>query len=165
MSNKFYNALEKNLMPEMKSTTDDEFERVKEMYDNSGLPTTQMPVADHALFKKLMPDTDLELVKDSRVMSVGEGVCSCGRTLSIVDIVKKSFDTNSHSGAFLGSVFRGEMGKVVVCATDISEEFRSKMPATTMWVEETSPIPCINCGKEHDLCLLQENLMHFWTNW
>ncbi len=165
MSTKFddHNGMESGRHEEIKAAalSDAEFDRVKAVFDAMEEPSFKMSDEDMTKLGELLPDLDLSLVKDCEVKCPG-GQCECGRKLTLFDIVSASLSQGVHTVKFLERLLEGTMGRLVICAAGVDEEMKSKLPPNTIFVKDTSLIPCTNCGKGHALTLIQMNVLHYW---
>ena len=120
-----------------------------------------MSVADREQLKILLPSLDMKLVEYAEV-KCSQGACKCGRQMTLLDIVSQAFKNQLHSVSFLEQIFSGKRGKLVVCSAHASDAIKSKMPPNTFFVEDTAPIPCIDCGRTQEIVLCQGFLIHLW---
>lgn len=161
--NVLFTAIEKSFVDKLGQVTDQELEKAKaDVFDPLPYPAFKLNEEDKYELKKLLPNLKLSLVDNSELKCKAGACPKCGRQLNILDVTAKAVKTSARSAAFLEQVFNGTKGKMAISSSFVSDEVKSKLPANIMYVDETAPIPCINCGTEQDVVLIHKFVMHHW---
>ena len=145
--------------------TAEEFDRMKAWFAALPYLSFKMDEADIKRLQELMPKLDMTLVQNAEVKPKN-GVCSCGRKITLVDLVAKALSRSAHSGAFLERAFSGTAGKWVIVGLHrgdtITEELKNQYPTSTIFIEDVDLIPCLNCGAAQDVVMFQDHVLHPW---
>jgi len=163
----FLTPIEKKLDLEGKRVSDTDFMPMRKIFDSLPSKAFKMGEDDLAEIKKLLPNIDGSRIAESEVKPAN-GLCGkCGRAMNLLDIVHSALKAGTHSSGFVERILSGGEGNLVIVGyqspDDLSDKIRRKLPANTIFVKDTAPIPCKNCGVGQEVVLYMDGLMHFWV--
>lgn len=162
LNTKNFTPIELNYREQLTEVSNDDFKKVEKLFDDIPYPEFCTPAEDVEKILELLPNLRREGIEDARV-KIKEGRCTCGREMNAFDIVAKALSMGKHSQSLLEQVFNGVGGRIVVSTSKASDSNRYTFPKGTMFVEDSAPIPCANCGKDHELILLTDTILHYWV--
>lgn len=157
-----YTDLEKSFRLSAFSVTRGEFKSAEWAFKAFPGVATFPSKDDLNKLQELMPEARVDQFATFKTKSV-QGKCVCGRNVSVYDIVVASLNTGHHSVRFLEDLLTGRMGRAVIMGSDGKKKHEKKLPKSTFWVGNTSPIPCIKCGRTHDVSLWTPHVLHHWV--
>ena len=157
-----YNPMEKGFRLEVFSTSDEDIDAARSVFEEIRTPAFFPSDEDLKALSQMLPDANIEKFRTFRAKSQS-GTCSCGRNLSVFDIVKHALDIRIHTPRFLSDMLNGNLGNAVIAGADGTDEIKARMPKTTVWIENTTSVPCTVCGTQHFLHLVTPELLHHWV--
>lgn len=156
-----YTLTEKKYEGTYTSVSDEEFQIAKNIFDSFRYPSFKMSNADKEGLLELLPGLEIELVENAEVKSK-EGVCKCGRQITLLDIVTIALKNGTHSAQFIEQVLNGHKGRIVLWSENVSDDVKAKLPEHTILISNTTLTPCLNCGQEHQVALSQKSAIYGW---
>jgi hypothetical protein len=108
-----FTAVENQFHSRNGGVTEEQFSVMSATFDRLPYKSYKMSEADMRKLMELMPNLDIDQVRDCEVKPK-QGVCRCGRQMTLLDLIAQALHRDSHSAAFLQEIFNGNRGKWVI---------------------------------------------------
>lgn len=139
--------------------SDADFEKSIELWNRFPQAEVVMSGTDLAQAHELLPNVPVEVLKTIKTKC--NRPCACTRTNNALDLIKFCLAESIHGATFLTSIFNETRKDKKISIMD-SVHRQDSLPDSVMYIDDTKPIPCADCGKDVHLYLLHTSLAHYW---
>jgi hypothetical protein len=139
--------------------SDADFAKSIDLWNRFPQAEVTMSEADLAAASSLLPDVPTEVL--ARIKTKCNQPCSCERTNNALDLIKFCVEESIHGTEFLTGVLVEKRPDKKISIMDSVHKHES-LPDSVIYIDDTKPIPCANCGEDIHLYLLHDSLAHYW---
>jgi hypothetical protein len=139
--------------------SDADFEKSVWLWSLFDLPERTMCEHDLTRVRALLPAVPAAKLRTIRTKC--NRTCFCGRVPTAFDLISFSLSASIHGARFLSAIFTEERQDHKVSIMD-SVHRRPELPDSVLYLDDTKPIPCSQCGSEIHLYLLHTSIAHYW---
>ena len=104
---------------------------------------------------------DVPIEDLARIKTKCNRPCCCGRQSNALDLIAFCMRESFHGRAFLTKILTEKRTNKKISIMDSTHK-SSLLADSVHYIDDTKPIPCIECGDEIHLYLLHDALAHYW---
>jgi hypothetical protein len=139
--------------------SDADFQKSVELWKRFPEKEVVMPSDDLQRAHELLPEVPLADL--AQIKTKCNRPCQCGRESNALDLIEFCIKESFHGTDFLTNVLTEKRKNKKISIMDSTH--RSPVLADSVhYIDDTKPIPCVNCGQEIHLYLLSHSLAHYW---
>jgi hypothetical protein len=139
--------------------SDEDFQKSIALWNRFLEPEITMSSPDLENAHALLPDVPKAALRELKTKC--NKSCACGRENNALDLIRFCVTESIHGTRFLTQVLTETRPNKKISIIDSCHK-SNDLPASVVYLDDTKPIPCADCGEDVHLYLLHHALAHYW---